>query len=312
VKLYLISCITLLVLIIAIFIASLYFYNLAIFRKEKKFLSNNDDFSEDISKLNHSGLSWIEKNHCKTIGILSHDGLKLKGYYIESKKESDVTIILVHGYSSKGKHMGFFAEYYYEKLGFNVLMPDLRGHGESEGNYIGFGWHDRLDIIKWINYIVKSKGENEKIFLHGISMGASTVLMTSGEELPVNVKGIISDCAYSSVEKILTYQARKMYGLPKFPVIPATSLLCRLRSGYNFREASAIEQLKKCKLPILFIHGYKDNFVPTSMVHELYNTVNGNKDLLLIEGAGHGASYATNMTEYQRAVKTFIDKILFK
>lgn len=309
-KYILIISIIILVLLIILIISSQYFYNLAILRREKKFLKNNDDLSDNISKLNHRGLTWVESIKYKTISILSNDGLKLNGYYIEAKEKSDITIILVHGYTSQGKHMGFFAEFYHEELGFNVLMPDLRGHGQSEGNYIGFGWHDRLDIISWINYILRTKGKNEKIILHGISMGASTVLMSSGEELPANVKGVISDCAYSSVEEILTYQARKMYGLPKYPVIPFTSLLCRIKAGYSFTEASAIEQIKKCKLPILFIHGDKDDFVPTSMVYKLYDAHSDNKKLLIVEGAGHGDSYATNMSEYQKVVKEFQNKIL--
>lgn len=290
--------------------AAQYFYKLAIFRSKKKFLSGSDDFSDDISKLNQSGLSWLEKVKYENIKILSHDVLKLNGYYLKSKEESDVTVIIVHGYTSQGKHMGFFAEFYYEDLGFNVLMPDLRGHGESEGNYIGFGWHDRLDLIQWIDYIIQTKGKNERIILHGISMGAATVLMTSGEKLPTNVRVIISDCAYSSVDGILTYQARKMYKLPKYPLIPATSFICRLRSGYNFKEASAIKQVKKCSLPILFIHGDKDEFVPTSMAYELYNTLEGNKDLLIVKGAGHGNSYAINQAKYEKTVKEFLSKNL--
>jgi len=312
VNLYIIVSVILLVLLIIVIIASQYFYNLAILRSEKKFLSNNDDFSDNISKSNHRGLSWMENVKYENVTILSHDGLKLNGYYIEAKEKSDITIILVHGYSSHGKNMGYFAEFYHDELDFNILMPDLRGHGKSEGNYIGFGWHDRLDIINWINYIIKNKGKNQKIILHGISMGASTVLMTSGEELPVNVKGIISDCGYSSVEEIMSYQARKMYGLPKYPLIPATSLICRLRAGYNFKEASAKDQVKKCKLPVLFIHGDKDDFVPTSMVYELYDENNENMELLIVEGAGHGEAYTINMKEYQRRVKTFLDKVLLK
>lgn len=311
-KLFAIILVPIVVLLLILFIASQYFYKLAVFRSKKKFLSNNDDFSDDISNLNQSGLSWLDQVKYENINILAHDGLKLNGYYIESKEPSDVTVILVHGYTSQGKHMGFFAKFYYEDLGFNVLMPDLRGHGRSEGNYIGFGWHDRLDLIKWINYIIQIRGKNEKIILHGISMGASTVLMTSGEKLPSNVRGIISDCAYSSAEAILTHQARRMYKLPKYPLIPATSFICRLRAGYNFKEASAIAQLKKCDLPVLFIHGDKDAFVPTSMVYELYNTLAGYKELLIVEGAGHGNSYSTNQLEYQKKLKGFINKILLK
>ena len=108
--------------------------------------------------------------------------------------------------------------YKYYTLGYHLLMPDLRGHGKSEGNYIGMGWHDRLDILKWIEFILKEDKEAE-ILLHGVSMGAATVMMVSGEDLPPNVKVIIEDCGYTSAKDQLSYKLKSMFKLPSFPFI---------------------------------------------------------------------------------------------
>ncbi|MGV2687118.1 alpha/beta hydrolase, partial [Clostridium perfringens] len=123
--------------------------------------------------------------------------------------------------------------------GYNVLIPDLRAHGNSEGSYIGMGWNDRLDIIEWINLIIKNY-ENTEIILHGVSMGAATVSMVSGENLPNNVKVIIADCGYTSVWKQFSHKLKGLYSLPDFPVMHASSLVSKFRAGYNLRKASAL------------------------------------------------------------------------
>lgn len=110
-------------------------------------------------------------------------------------------------------------------------MPDARGHGKSEGDYIGFGWDERKDYLQWINRIIKKDPQSE-IVLHGVSMGAATVMMTSGEKLPDNVKAFVEDCGYSSVKGELGYQLKEMFNLPAFPLIPVTSLVTKVRAGY--------------------------------------------------------------------------------
>src|SRR5690606_382844 len=121
-----------------------------------------------------------------------------------------------------------YGQYYYEDLGFNIFYADSRGHGNSEGDYIGFGWHDRLDYVDWIQKIIEEKGKDTEIVLHGLSMGAATVLMTSGEALPENVKAVIADSPYTSVQDLFAYQMKRMYHLPSFPVLHTTSLVTKL------------------------------------------------------------------------------------
>ena len=195
--------------------------------------------------------------------------------------------------------------YKYHSLGYNILMPDLRGHGKSEGSYVGMGWHDRLDILKWIDLIIK-ENKDAKILLHGISMGAGTVMMVSGEELPENVKVIIEDCGYTSAKEQLAYNLKTMFKLPSFPILNFCSLITKIKDNYFISEASAIKQLQKAKVPILFIHGDKDKFVPFYMLDKLYNACSSKKDKLIIKDVGHAKSESLKSDLYWNKVEDFI------
>jgi uncharacterized protein len=287
-----------------------YFYNFAILRRKKDFLKNDPDLRETSSGASwDSNKEWLLLQKQEELTIVSYDNLKLNALYVPCTAPSKKTVILVHGYNSWNGSMGGFAQYYIEKLGYNVLMPDLRGHGKSEGNYIGFGWHDRKDILQWIDVIIGKVGSDTQIVLHGVSMGATTVLMTCGEDLSINVKCIISDCAYSSVADILGYQAKRMFKMPKFPLIYFTSLICKLKAGYYVGEASTLKQVRNSKLPILFIHGSADKFVPTEMVYRLYDSAVCPKQLLVVEAAAHGTSFWKDPRAYQAALEEFLQKI---
>lgn len=299
------------IIVIALVLTSLFFYKLAIKRSNKDFLADNPDLEvnaeADVAVYDPK---WADSQTFETWSIASDDGLTLRGHYLKAKEPTLITVVLAHGYSGKGKDMASLAELYHETMRFNVLMPDHRGHGDSEGEYIGFGWHDRKDYMKWIEEIVRRNGDDAQIVLHGISMGGATVLMTSGEPLPAQVKCIVADCAYSSVKDILAYQLKRIYKLPAFPFIPLTSFVCKLKAGYYFGEASAMDQVAKNKKPILFIHGEEDTFVPTEMVHRLYEKSKGYKEIFLVPKAGHGTAYATDKTGYTRKVKEFVQRFV--
>lgn len=286
-----------------------YFYRVGIARQKKAFLNDSEDLPETDSDTANSR-AWLNRQAMKSMTLRSEDGLMLCGQFLAAPVPTVNTAICVHGYSGKGRDMAFIAEWYYESLGYNVLIPDLRGHGESEGNYIGFGWHDRKDLLQWISRMINTIGPEAKIVLHGVSMGAGTVLMASGEPLPEQVKCIVSDCSYSSVRDELNYQIRRMYKLPSFPIIPTASLVCRLRSGYFFGEASAVKQVAKSTKPILFIHGTEDTFVPTEMVYPLHEAAPGEKGLFLVPGAGHGNAFWTDREGYTRQVSDFIKRYM--
>ncbi|MHC1684076.1 MAG: alpha/beta hydrolase [Clostridiaceae bacterium] len=295
-----------LIIIIILLFAGLYFYNYAILRSKKEFIDSDEELQGLKDPKKQGYRDWFKDQPFENVSITSYDNLKLSAAYLKNNEKSNKTVILVHGYAGHRNDMYFISRFYYEKLGFNLLIPDLRGHGKSEGNYIGMGWKDRMDILKWIDYI----GDGSQIVLHGISMGGGTVLMVSGESLPSNVKCIISDCAFSGAKEILSYQLKRMFKLPKFPLIYLTSFICKLRAGYYFGEACALKQIEKSKTPILFIHGDEDKFVPTEMVYPLYEALNTEKKLVIVPGAGHVEAYWEDKELYEKEVEDFIDRFV--
>lgn len=289
----------------------LYFFKTAIRRTPKTFLVDNPNLKTEAEEeliSNAADLHWFDAQQSERVMIRSHDGLKLYGTWLSAKQPSAPTVILAHGYSGRGREMAGFARFYAETLGYNVLMPDDRGHGESEGDIIGFGWLDRKDYVQWIGWVLESTGKHSDIVLHGISMGGATVLMTGGEELPDQVKAIVSDCAYTSVEEELTFQLKQLYKLPAFPFIPITSLITKWKAGYSFKEASALKQLAQVHVPVLFIHGEADTFVPTSMVYRLYEACATDKELLTIPRAGHGTAFRMDQDRYKSVLEDFLQK----
>lgn len=292
-------------------VASFYFYNLAIKRGPKDFLQGNSDLEVSAETLDvfleGDWIDWTGQQEFETVEMTSFDGLKLQGYYLQAKEPSNKTVIFAHGYLGHAFDMGLFGEYYYENLGYNIFMPDLRGHGNSEGDYIGFGWHDRLDLIGWMNLLIEKNPDTE-IVMHGLSMGAATVVMASGEELPANVKAIIADSPYTSVYDLFAYQMERMFHLPDKPILPSTSLVTVLKAGYSLTEASALDQVKKASVPILYISGEEDTFVPTDMAKRLDENTKSESEIITFPSANHGESIVLHRDEYLQAITRFIEK----
>ena len=277
------------------------FYNLALnanYSKDIIYAEYNDKNLNDAQK-------WLEeKSNYSDKYIESYDKLQLHSYVVT--QNSNKWAIVVHGYGGSGKLMSDKAKYFYD-MGYNVLIPDLRGHGKSEGDYIGMGWKDRLDIISWINFIIK-ENPNAEIVLHGTSMGAATVLMTSGENLPSNVKAIVADCAYTSAWDEFSYQLETYLKVPSYYILNVTNMVTKLKAGYSLKEASALECVKKATVPILYIHGDKDKFVPYSMMDKLYDATNSPKEKLTIEGGEHANSDLVSPFLYWLTVEDFLNQ----
>lgn len=283
-----------------------YFYNLALNPYTSKDMIFGDDDDNDELEVQED-VDWLLKNsNYKDKYITSSDNLKLHSYEVINEKSSDKWAIVVHGYTAEGKSVSAKAKYLY-KMGYNVLVPDLRGHGKSKGDYIGMGWHDRLDIISWINYIIDNNSDAE-IVLHGTSMGSATVLMVSGEDLPSNVKAIVADCGYTSVWDEFSYQLKQLFNLDAFPVMNLSNIVTQIKAGYSLKDASSIEQVKKSKTPILFIHGDQDTFVPYYMMDELYNATSSEKEKLTVEGAEHANADLVNPELYWNTINKFLQK----
>lgn len=301
-------------LIIIDIIASFYFYNLAIARNVKDFLQGNTDLEVSAEAmevfLDGDWRTWVDQQEFEQYEMTSYDGLQLKGYYLPAKEPTNKTVVFAHGYLGRARDMGLFGEYYYENLGYNIFTADARGHGASEGDYIGFGWHDRLDYVDWIQMIIEKEGPQAEIVLHGLSMGAATVLMTSGEDLPSNVKAIIADSPYTSVNELFAYQLKRMFHMPSFPVLNTTSLVTKVKAGYSLSEASALKQVGQTELPILYIHGEADTFVPTELTYELYNHTNSKAEMITFEGAGHGEAFVIAKDRYIHNLNEFLEKYI--
>ena len=251
--------------------------------------------------------AWLDENS-EDRWLESHDGLKLHALYLARPEESHKYVVACHGYGSIPQFMGGSAARFYE-MGFNILAPAARAHELSEGRYISMGWLERRDIVAWVDTLVEQDPQAE-IVLYGISMGGATVMMTAGEaDLSPNVKCVIEDCGYTSVWDEFAGQLEELFGLPTFPILDAASLVTQARAGFGFKEASAVEQLTKSSLPILFIHGEDDTFVPYPMLDLVYNaSASPDKERLSIPGAAHGGASWTDPELYWSTVEAFLEK----
>lgn len=246
---------------------------------------------------------WWDKFTFETLSLISKDGLKLVGHFLGNS--TDKLAIIVHGYGADYREMQLYTKYFVEK-NYNILAVENRAHGNSEGKMIGMGWLDRLDLIQWINLMLE-KNPNYQIVLMGLSMGASTVCMASGEKLPKNVKAIISDCAYANAFEEFRYVFNHRTHLPAFPLLNIFNLYTKSVYKFDMKKADASVQVKKSKTPILFIHGDKDSFVPTENVQKLYAAApEGLKQIYIAKDAEHAMSYPSNEIEYERQLNLFL------
>lgn len=239
--------------------------------------------------------------------ITAPDGTPLHAYYVRTQPATARTALLIHGYTDCAVRMMHLGRMYQRQLNANLIIPDLRNAGRSGGDHFQMGWPDRLDAKLWVDLAPKLFGDSVRLVVHGVSMGAATTMMLAGEsDLPASVKAFVEDCGYTSVDEQFTKELHAQFGLPRFPLIPAASLLCRLRYGWGFGEASSLKAVSRCHRPMLFIHGTADTYVPTEMVRPLYCAKSGTKVLWLVPGAAHARSYMTHPEEYLRKTQQFL------
>ena len=238
---------------------------------------------------------WLESAEREQISVTAEDGAVMKADLI--REGSHDWALIMHGYIRTRERTYNYARFYAER-GYSVVLPDMRGHGGSGGSFVGMGWLDRLDVKKWTELIVSLDPEAE-IVLHGVSMGG----------LPDNVKCVVADCGYTSVWDEFGSVMQSYTGLPEFPLLHTTSLAAKLIAGYSFDEASALEQVKKSGLPILFIHGSRDTFVPARMAEELY-AAHPNGELYIADGAAHGQAMYIDPEAYFTKVFGFTGKYI--
>lgn len=248
---------------------------------------------------------WFEKIKMEKLEI-KREKISLKGNLIEVKNSNKLAIIC-HGYGADYREMSEYAKFF-NKNGFNVFLPILRAHGESDGKIIGMGWEDRLDIQAWIEFLIE-KNPDYEIVLFGLSMGATTICMTVGENLPQQVKCAISDCGYANAYTQFEDVLKKAKFLHRKIIMKGYNNFLVQGLDIDLKGFDAVKQLKKAKIPMLFIHGTDDEFVPFYNLDVLYNAcASKRKYKYVCDGAKHAMNYVKDKKEYEKVIKDFLNR----
>ena len=237
------------------------------------------------------------------VSITSFDGLTLRGKFYPYAPNAPIELMF-HGYRGNAERDMSGGVQRCFALGRSALIVDQRASGRSEGHVISFGINERKDCLKWVEFMVEHFGPDVKIILTGISMGAATVLMASGEKLPPNVVGVLADCGYSSAKDIMKLVIREMK-LPPNLCYPFVKLAARIYGHFDLEDTSPVEAMRKARVPIIFYHGEADDFVPCSMSKECFDACIARKAIVTIPGAGHGLSYPKDPETYLQTLFDF-------
>ena len=296
------------ILVILLFLSCFFAFNNTVWRKQIKM---PDFIMKKI--VGEPEISNYEKDYCRAHSVftkLNHkkevltapDGARLVGHVLVPEKSNGKLIVACHGARSSGLgEFVFLGKRLYDE-GYTLVMPDHRGCGESDGKFLGYGTHESVDTYLWVDY-AKEHFPDLDIYLLGVSMGGATVLMMSPKAKEAGIKAIVADCAYTSAWNEFSYHLCKGFHLPEFPIMHIADMYCRIFAGYGFKTAAPVEYVKKASVPILFIHGSADDFVPYHMMSELYDACGSEKKMLTIEGAEHARAYYTSPEEYFSAVE---------
>lgn len=297
------------VIALALFAAGSYFFSVAMVPSHKSFINNSNRISKH--DLLYAQKIWFKQAPKHRWTITAAQGhYRLVADYLPASKPTTKNVIILHGFMGRKEKMGEYAAMFH-RLGYNVLMPDARAHGQSQGKYIGYGWPERYDVRKWSEQLIAKNGQQSQIVIFGVSMGGATTMMTSGIQLPHQVKALVEDCGYDSLAGELNYEAGNLYNIPQViraPLIGSLSLINRVKNGFYVHQASSTAMLARNHRPIMFIHGSKDTFVPTRMVYQNYAATKGPKQLWVVKGAKHAASYAKEPHEYPRRIARFLNQ----
>ena len=294
---------------------SAYFYRRTMMRNhaktERTIKMAGTDWNQHMEFIRKRKEYMLSQSHEDWWSVTEDKKIKLHGTWFPQGEQKKV-VICFHGYTSEGMKDYIGLSGYYLKHGYSMLLVDERAHGKSEGKYIGFGCLDRKDALRWIQTVMEKVGEDVEIILHGTSMGGATVLMTSGLELPAQVKGIVSDCAFTSPKEVFTHVLRNMIHIPAFPTIQISDFFNKKLAGYGMDDCNAAREVRKAQVPILFIHGSKDTFVPCHMCEVLYENCASRKQKLIVEDAAHAECYYKDTKKYEEALDCFLNEMIKK
>jgi len=277
------------------------------------------DYEKDTVRYNHEYQRFKAWNGPWALNLRDtvmespvHPGTTLHALYRYADKPTTKTAFILHGYGCNGTTLLGMARFYSQELGYNVFLPEFYAHGKSEGKMRQMGWLDRLDMLQWMemaNQLFRKNGEDTQMVVTGVSMGGATTMMISGdvEERGLSyVKCFVEDCGYTDVFNQFSSVAKGRFTW----VLKWTSKRCKRRYGWDFKEASALKQVERCNLPMLFIHGGADTYVPTKMVHEVYEVKQGDKDLWIPNNISHAQSFDRRNREYREQVREFVSKYI--
>lgn len=251
----------------------------------------------------HKWMEEVRAMPCEEMSITTFDGLTLWGKYYEYAPGAPIELMF-HGYRGTAERDLCGGVQRSFSLGHSVLIVDQRGSSKSDGNTITFGYKESRDCLRWVEFMVKHFGDGVRIILCGISMGATTVLLATGEKLPKNVIGVLADCGFSSAKAIICKVIRQMK-LPDKLLYPLVRLGGILYGGFDPNKADAAAALKNCRVPVIFFHGEDDDYVPCEMSRINYGACGAVKELVLIPGAGHGLCYLADQQGYIDALRKF-------
>lgn len=307
-------CIIGIALIVLLAFAEFFYEVILNMKVVKKFAKRFNMYDDTIinlfrkNKLYSDSMKWFLKLKLQDTVIKNNKGKDVHGYIIENENKTNKWAICVHGYMGTPSIQAPYAKHFYD-AGYNVLCPSLRAHGEDENRYCSMGWHDKDIVIAWINYLVNKYPDCE-IVLHGISMGASTVMLVTGEKLPANVKCAVSDCGFSSCKKQFIHVMKNNMKIPVFPFFQLGNMISVVRGNFNFLKCSPVKAVAKSKTPTLFIHGTADDFVPYKMIEDVWEACSAEKERLDVEGSTHAVSLAHDPDLYLSTMDNFIKKYI--
>lgn len=300
-----------LLLLLALCGAAWYFFQFSMVRKTKEPDETDYFAEEDESRTIRredllAAQRWMWQHNEELVTITSQDGLQLAALSIPAECETPKgTFIVFHGYRSLAT-VDFAPQVrYLHSLGYRLLVPYQRSHGKSEGKYITYGIKERFDCVQWAEYAAARWGGD--IFLSGISMGASTVMMAAGLPLPQNVRGVIADCGFTTPWEIMKHVAWRDFKLPAFPILHLVNLLARRCAGVDLKGADTRIALQQTTLPLLLVHGLEDDFVPIEMTHE-NERVYPHETLMscMVSGAGHAQCFSVAPFFYMQCIRDFV------
>lgn len=259
------------------------------------------------------GQNWFYSNRHNILDwqMTSFDGLKLYAYFIPAaKKTTKDVVILVHGYNDQPSVMAAYAQAHLEKHDCHILIPHLRAHGMSEGNFVGFGLFDSQDISMWMQYLETRLGSDLRIILHGRSMGAATVIMTAGSGIcPDTLQGIIADSSFDSLDTQIAYLIARKYHVKMRPFQKLVHKVARDRFGFPVEKCSPARIASRISVPVLLFHGTEDELVPTEMSDNIYSQIHAPKRICLVEGAAHCMAYDNAPETYSAELEKFRDSL---